>query len=276
MLRIGRINFANCTPIFHLLGECSSCDDYQFIGGVPSQLNALLASGELDVCPSSSFEYALHPELYRILPRISISSCGAVASVLLFSRVPIEKLDNQLVLLSSESATSVNLLRILLTKRYGCRCSYRQANQPCGDALQQAPAVLLIGDSALKASLQLPDVHIYDLGKLWHEWTGLPFVFALWLCTRRAACEHPAEVHRLAQHLLAVKTQSRRELDTLADSAPEAEWMGRQGLITYWRDNISYELGPLHMEGLKRFFRDCVELELLSAEPELNFLQLNE
>jgi len=110
MLRIGRITYANCSPIFHELQKQAPAEDYQFIGGVPSHLNAMLAAGEIDVCPSSSIQYALHPERYLILPDLSISSDGSVGSVLLFSRIPIEELDGQTILLSSESATSVNLL----------------------------------------------------------------------------------------------------------------------------------------------------------------------
>src|SRR5512133_1778076 len=110
MLRIGRIEYANCTPIFRALLQNKPCADYQLVGGVPAQLNAMLAAGRIDVCPSSSIEYALHPDRYLILPHLSISCVGAVGSVLLLSQVPLESLNNRKILLSSESATSVNLL----------------------------------------------------------------------------------------------------------------------------------------------------------------------
>jgi chorismate dehydratase len=272
MLRIGRIDYANCTPIFHALRELAPHADYRFVNGVPSQLNSLLASGDLDACPSSSFEYALHSDQYLILPHISISSCGAVGSVLLLSRLPLEELDGHSVLLSSESATSVNLLKVLLARRFGCTCSYAQTSLPFDEALQQASAVLLIGDAALRASLQKPDVHIYDLGDLWHNWTGLPFVFALWLCTLSTAHTHPEEIGDLSQLLLNAKELSRSNLESVADQALEASWMGRHRLVQYWRENISYELGPRHLEGLNMFFRYCVELGLLPFEPTLHFL----
>ncbi len=273
MLRIGRIDYANCTPIFHALQDHAAPGDYQFISGVPSHLNSMLASGELDACPSSSFEYAVHPERYRIIPQVSISSCGAVASVLLFSRIPVEELDGHIVLLSSESATSVNLLKILLARRYGLCCTFEQTRLSIDDALMSAPAILLIGDTALRASLQRLDVHIYDLGEIWHSWTGLPFVFALWLCTRSAVQERRDELIRLSERLQVAKLESRRYIEALAEYASEAEWLGKQRLIDYWRDNISYELGPSHLEGLKHFFRGCAELGLLATAPELHFLQ---
>ncbi len=137
MLRIGRIDYANCTPIFHGLQELATGEEYQFIGGVPSRLNALLAAGEIDACPSSSIEYALHPERYLILPDISISSIGAVGSVLLFSRIPIEDLHGQTILLSSESATSVNLLRILVKKRFDCTCNFLVSTLPLDKAFRR-------------------------------------------------------------------------------------------------------------------------------------------
>jgi chorismate dehydratase len=274
MLRIGRITYANCSPIFHELQKQAPEEVYRFICGVPSHLNALLAAGEIDVCPSSSIEYALHPERYLILPDLSISSIGAVASVLLFSRIPIEELDGQIIMLSSESATSVNLLRILMKKRFGCSCRYTVSEQPLGSALQEASAMLLIGDTALRALFQETDLFVYDLGELWHEWTGLPFVFALWFCGRQVAKDRYSEVTRLARHLIASKVRACADLESIAQSSSEAEWMGSDRLVAYWRNNISYDLDSMHLDGLKLFYRYCAELGLLPAEPGLHFLDL--
>jgi len=276
MLRIGRITYANCSPIFHELQKQASCEEYRFVGGVPSRLNALLATGEIDVCPSSSIEYALHPDRYLILPDLSISSIGAVASVLLFSRLPMEELDGQTVLLSSESATSVNLLRILLKKRYGCSCSFTVSEQPLDRALREAPAMLLIGDTALRASFLETDLRIYDLGELWHEWTGLPFVFALWFCGRQVAKDRYAEVARLARNLIVSKERACADFEVIAQSSSEAQWMGSERLVAYWRDNISYDLDGMHLEGLTLFYRYCAELGLLPAEPGLHFLEFTQ
>jgi len=276
MQRIRRIAYANCSPFFHELQKQASCEEYRFIGGVPSRLNALLAAGEIDVCPSSSIEYALHPDRYLILPDLSISSIGAVASVLLFSRIPLEELTGHTVLLSSESATSVNLLRILLKKRFGCSCSFTVSGQPLDSALREAPAMLLIGDAALRASLSESGLLVYDLGALWHDWTGLPFVFALWFCGQQVAKERHAEVVSLASKLIVSKKRACAELEAIAQSSTEAQWMGRERLVAYWRENISYDLENRHLEGLTLFYRYCVELGLLTAEPALHFLELTQ
>lgn len=271
MIRIGRIAYANCTPIFSAFQECHPDVTYQFISGVPAQLNAMLSAGDIDVCPSSSFEYAYHSEQYCILPQLSISSITAVGSVLLFSRIPLEELNGCKVLLSSESATSVNLLRILLGKRFGFNCSYTVHQSGLEEALAEAPALLLIGDSALRESLHNPSLYKYDLGQLWTEWTGLPFVFALWLCRRETAIANPEEVARLAEELVASKAHALRNLQSIAEQSTDADWMGVDRLAAYWRENISYDLGDLHLEGLRLFFRYCAESGLLERAPELHF-----
>src|ERR1039457_539517 len=153
MLQIGRITYANCTPIFHALNELYPAEAhcYHYVGGVPFLLNSLLSSGSIDVCPSSSISFSVHPDKYLIIPELSISSCGPVQSVMLFSSLPIEDLDGKTVLLSSESATSVNLLKILLKKRYGCTSTFRVTGESSLSAIRDVPALLLIGDSALRA-----------------------------------------------------------------------------------------------------------------------------
>lgn len=271
MLRIGRIEYANCTPIFKSLQQYIHCDDYQFVGGVPARLNDMLAAGMIDVCPSSSIEYALHPDRYLIMPHLSISSVGAVGSVLLLSHVPLESLHNRSILLSSESATSVNLLKILLEKRFGLTCSYAVQTSTFEEGLREAPAMLLIGDAALRASLLENDLMVYDLGQLWYEWTGLPFVFALWLCRRLVANDCNTEIAVLAGQLAESKEHARNNLQSIAEGASEALWLGTERLVAYWRENISYDLDGRHLEGLTLFYRYCAELGLLTAEPELHF-----
>lgn len=273
MLTIGRIDYANVTPIFHALGEHFSCNGYRFVAGVPARLNGLLAAGEIDICPSSSIEYALRAERYLLLPDLSISSVGPVASVLLFSRVPIEELDGCEILLSAESATSVNLLRILMARRFGCDCRYTVSRDAAARVPDAAPAMLLIGDSALRTSLAGIGLRVYDLGALWYEWTGLPFVFALWFCTRTAARERHDEVRLLADHLVQAKQLAGQEYERIARVAPEAVWMGLERLVAYWRDNISYDLGEAQQEGVRLFYRHAAEMGLIPEAPELCFFE---
>lgn len=273
MLRIGRISYANCTPVFHALDALYPASGYEYIAGVPARLNDLLDKEEIDVCPSSSIEFARHSEKYLIIPDISISSRGPVKSVLLFSSVPVEELDGQEILLSSESATSVNLLKILLKKYYDCDCSFRSADGDRIASLSESPAMLLIGDSALRASQSVPGLLIYDLGELWYRWTGLPFVFALWLVNRRAVEERGMEVRLLAQQLMQAKKYAGENLNEIVKQSPDAAWMGHELLLEYWKHNISYDLDETYCEGLKLFYRHAADMGLISHAPDLAFLQ---
>src|SRR5512136_426504 len=204
-LRIGQIEYANCTPLFTALKKNFDCTNYQFIHGVPARLNAMLSRGEIDLCPSSSFEYGKSADKYYLFPGLSISSIGAVKSVLLFSRMPIESLNSHAIGLTAESDTSVNLLRIIMAKGYGFSNQFQRTILPLREALRSFSALLLIGDAALRERGEARDLYVYDLGELWHEVTGLPFVFALWIVTREAAEMKAREVKSLGEQLLEAK-----------------------------------------------------------------------
>ena len=269
-LSIGHIKYANCTPIFTALSSNFDCTGYRFVDGVPSRLNAMLRRGELDLSPSSSFEYAMAHEQYCLLPELSISAVGPVKSVFLFSRVPIEELDGCAIGLSAESDTSVNLLKVLLARQYGFSNSFERTALPLCAALAQYPGLLLIGDAALKAARAAGTFHCYDLGDLWHAFTGLPFVFALWIVRREAAGARPAELSALCRDLVAAKKLAYASYPEIAAGCPEREWLGVEDLIDYWR-TISYELTPSHLEGVSCFFRHAFEMGLIPTLPVLRF-----
>lgn len=267
MLRIGEISYLNCAPIFRVLRDRFGDPGYDFVAGTPAELNARLRRGEIDLCPSSSIEYARYPESYRILPDLSISSVGAVKSVLLFSPIPIERLDGASIALTGESETSVVLLKILLARRYSFTNSFYSAerSRPFSD-----DPLLLIGDHALRESLTRKDCHVYDLGELWHQFTGTPFVFALWLLREEVAlaaresavtiCARLAESRRIAE-------ASYRDIAALT----RIDWTNSDFLINYW-NTISYDLTESHIEGLKLFYRFAADSALIEREPALRIM----
>lgn len=262
MLRIGRIDYANCTPVFKLLDERIHAGDVEIVHGVPAELNRRLRAGEIDLCPCSSIEYARHAGQYQIVPGHCIGSDGPVKSVLLFSDVPIEKLASKTVLVTSESDTSVALLSILLTKRFNLAdVSLQRSSQPWQQSLTNAPALLLIGDAALQAAQSSYGGYCYDLGELWREWAGLPFVFALWLVHRRVLEQQAGELRRFMAQLDAVRDAMPESYGRLAENSKEAAWMGAAALADYWRV-ISYRLDERHLLGLERFFELAADLGL--------------
>ena len=271
-VNIGRIAFANCTPIFTAFEQAHPPVDYHLVPGVPSALNRMLATGVIDLCPSSSVEYVKQAGKYFILPDLSISAIGPVKSVFLFSRHPLEDLDTVTVGLTGESDTSVILLRILLTRFLGFTNCYERTWQPIDEALLRYPALLLIGDTAMKTAASAKAPFVYDLGELWYEHTRLPFVFAFWLVRRETAQRRRDLIAILHQTLVAAKVRAYRTYRDIAQSCPESKWYGEEHLIDYW-NTISYDLTPMHCEGAMLFFRLAAELCLLPEPPELEFFR---
>ncbi|KAF0219024.1 MAG: hypothetical protein FD174_2413 [Geobacteraceae bacterium] len=269
MLRIGHIEYANCTPIFASLLNNFSCANYQFVKGVPSRLNSMLRRGEIDLSPSSSIEYGKFPAKYYLLPNLSISAVGPVKSVLLFSRLPIEELNNQTIGLTTDSDTSVNLLKIILRKNYGFVNRFEHSTFSLQEALNSFSAILLIGDAALREGMRDNGLHVYDMGDLWDRFTGLPFVFALWIVTREAVEGKEAEVRSLCNELLEAKRLAYDSYEEIAAGCQEQGWIGREALVDYWR-TISYELTPRHVEGVKTFFRYAADMGILADEPDIH------
>lgn len=269
-ISIGHIQYANCTPIFTALSSHFDCTGYRFVDGVPARLNAMLRSGAIDLSPSSSIEYASAHQQYCLLPELSISAIGPVKSVFLFSRVPIEELDGCAIGLTAESDTSVNLLKVLLARKYRFTNRFERTPLPLADALIRFPALLLIGDQALRGAATPGPYRIYDLGELWQEFTGLPFVFALWIVRREAARAKRAELTALCRDLIAAKEVAYRSYREIAESSPERAWLGVDELVDYWR-TISYELTETHLDGARCFFKHAFEMGLIASLPTIRF-----
>src|SRR5258705_3863986 len=159
-LRLGRIGYVNMAPVFFRLEA-----EVDEIVGVPTELNRRLLGGDLDVAPISSIEYARNADTLRLMPKLCVSSEGAVESIQLISKTPLERI--RTVAVTPESATSVVLTKVLFPDA---------ELVPLGE---DAEAKLLIGDAALKSAFEDPTPH-HDLGRLWQERTGLPMVFAVW------------------------------------------------------------------------------------------------
>lgn len=276
-LKIGKIPYSNLFPIYYYLENECRCPEFLFIEGVPSQLNRMLRDGEIDVSPSSSIEYLRHKDMYSIIPWTSISAAGAVGSIFLFSDSPIESLDNKKIAVSSHSETSVVLLQIIMKEFLSLDCSYETVDiGSVNENLKDHSATLLIGDEAMKeakelsvVSCQLSDnnktiikdplrvtshvsLYLYDLGGLWHKYTGLPFVFALWITRKDSLAEKKELIKKLSEDLIRAKDFSSRNLHLLAEKAPQNKWLSEKELVSYW-NGISYDFTDVHLEGLMLF-----------------------
>ena len=269
-LTLGYIPYLNCVPFFARLKD----NGFQgtFVAGVPSALNAMLQEGSLDASPSSSFEYACNWRNYLLLPGHAIASVGPVKSVLLFSPTDPSELAGQKIYITGESATSINLLRIIFREFYGLHDVTDAVPDEAIEVLieRQKPA-LLIGDRALRLANNLPDgMQIFDLGELWHQQTGLPFVFALWMIRREVVGRYHDEFVKLGAQLSLSREQVMSQPHRFAGGVAESSGLTVDQISDYWQ-TIDYRLETEHLEGLQLFFRLCKKYHLLEEEPELNF-----
>ena len=248
MVRLGRISYVNMAPVFHRLNA-----EVEEVQGVPTELNAMLLDGQLDLAPISSIEWARNADRLRLLPRLCVSSEGAVDSIQLVSSTPFPQIRS--IAVTPESATSVVLAKVLLP---------RAIQLPLGE---EADAKLLIGDAALRSAFEDPTPH-YDLGRLWLEKTGLPMVFAVW-----AAPEPVAEgVAELEHSLVASVRLARAEPGVLAHEASE-RYGYPAGYLARYFEKLRYSFGPRERAGLYTFLEMARDVGQLEHVPELRFVQ---
>ncbi len=268
MLKLGHIVYSNCFPPHAAIITGQVPFPFKLVEGIPTELNRLLYEGKVDVSPSSSIEYAMDPGRYLLFPTLSITSKQKVMSILLESKVPIDELNNKVVAMTTASATSVVLLRILLEIRYNVNPGYTQYEQGVDDPSKQSDAMLTIGDLALTKPPNPEFPHRYDLGELWYEFTGLPFVFALWHVNYKKNIERDLDI--LYDILIISKAYGTSHLMHLARSEANRFNVSEDLLFSYW-SSFSYGLGRDEQKGLHAFYGYAAELGVIKTIPELRF-----
>ncbi len=258
-MRVGRIPYINCYPVYGAVDRGIVPLAAELVDGVPTELNHLMASGLLDVSVISAVEYARDAGRYLLLPDLAISCDGPVRSVLLFSRRPVETLTNRRVLVSRSSMTSVALLRLLFEKVWNADPTFVPADAEVSDLANAGheahEARLIIGDAALVLSSGASELareypHVYDLGAVWKEWTGLPFVFAVWVAQRSTPVADSLGVHA---QLIASRDWGLAHLDQLAAQASAARSVRYAAALEYL-SGLDYGLRYEHLAGLTTFF----------------------
>jgi len=264
-MKIVRIPYVNCYPVYGAIDRGVVALEAELLDGVPTDLNRRMAAGELDISVVSAVEYARDADRYLLLPDLAISCDGPVRSVMLFSRYPASELTSRRVLVSRSSMTSVALLELLFRHVWKVAPAFAQARaEPADlDALATLPheAVLVIGDAALALNARGAYAHRYDLGAEWKQWTGLPFVFAVWAAQRSA---DPDAVHRCHDALIASRAWGLQHLDLLAEDAFQATGVAARACRAYLR-GLDYALTPEHLAGLTEFFHRVAVLQFLQV-----------
>ncbi|HEX6628528.1 MAG TPA: menaquinone biosynthesis protein [Gemmatimonadaceae bacterium] len=259
-MRIGRIPYINCYPVYGAIDRGVVRLDAELVDGVPTDLNRRMATGELDISVVSAVEYARDSARYLLLPDLAISCDGPVRSVMLFSRRPASELGSRNVLISRSSMTSVALLELLFESVWRTTPRFVPGDAEVSDVAESrdesTDARLVIGDAALVLGSQRDRYpHVYDLGEMWKEWTGQPFVFAVWVAQRTTNVRKALNAHA---GLIASRDWGLAHLAELAEQAHLATGVSRSVCAEYL-SGLDYGLSYPHLAGLTEFYRRLVE-----------------
>lgn len=259
LIRIGAVNYLNTKPLIR--GLDSLAPEAELILDVPSKLADELAQGRLDVALIPVIEY-FRAGTYTIVPEIAIASRGPVLSVTLFSRTPWQQIRR--VALDEGSRTSAALAQILLRKRHGASPEILPLplDQTAEDV--DADAVLLIGDRAMRACLP-GFAHAFDLGQEWHDWTGLPFVYAVW------AVREGVELGRVAGALAEAKRRGCEQIGLIAHEEAPRLGLDAGFCRRYLANIIHFDLGPREQAGLHHYYMLAAELGLARRGVSLEY-----
>lgn len=258
-IRIGAVNYLNTKPLIHQLPRLAP--DAELILDLPSRLADQLRKGELDVALIPVVEY-FRAGTYRIIPNIAIGSHGPVLSVTLFSKVAWPEVRR--IALDVGSRTSAALTQILSRKRYGVRPELVPLPMDAVAEDVDADAVLLIGDRAMRACLP-GFAYAYDLGQEWHEWTGLPFVYALW------AVREGVDLGTVPEALHEAKRLGRLEVGKIAHHEAPGLSLDAGFCRRYLSNIIRFDLGPREQAGLHHYYMLACELGLARPGVHLDF-----
>jgi chorismate dehydratase len=250
-IRLGAVDYLNARPLVHGLELKTRRFSLRF--DVPSKCAALLHENSIDVGMIPSIEYLRGHGPYEIVKGVGIVSDGPVASVAVFTAVPMEHVCT--IAADTSSRSSVGLLQILCHETFGIDPEFVPMSPDVDRMLRRCDAALLIGDTALYLDHQGHGVQKIDLGEHWTRLTGLPFVWAFWAGRPGVMTdESVAELQSARDHGVMAS-------DAIADAycGPEHAQLGRR----YLRENISYTLGGREEAGLLRYYELAEKYELV-------------
>lgn len=265
MLRCGRIKYTNDLPVYAAFDAGAIEYPGSLHADTPARLNAMLLRGELDLSPISAFTWAANARELVLLPDLCIGARDEVVSVVLVSAAPPAMLGGAPIFVTEESASGRNLLRVILERRYGIAPIYIDEPRPLERARSGEPT-LLIGDSAIDAIERFPAAMIYDLGSLWHDWTGKQTVFAVWAARRDVYSRDGGAVRACMHALTDAYTWSRSHTEDVVALAQRA--IARPpGFYERYYGKLNFTLHAAAQGGLVAYCQELLAIGAIDALP---------
>jgi chorismate dehydratase len=241
--RVCAVSYLNTTPLTWGLLHGPQRDAFDLRFEIPSICAALLRTGEVDIGLVPAIELERQP--IEMIPPLGIVSRGAVRSILLVSRVPVEEITTLAADLSSR--TSVVLAQVILAKRFGIRPAVTAMPPDVGVMLERADAALVIGDPALLIDPLRTDAAVTDLGMEWTKMTALPMVYAVW------AARSGFDWTKAAAVLEASWRFGRERISAIVTSEALPRGVPAELACAYLTRNIAFEVDEPASRGLELF-----------------------
>lgn len=269
--RLAAVSYLNTAPLIEGLDRCH---DAEVTRDAPAGLLGALLEERADAALAPIMDALTSPEPLVALDAGCIASDGPARSVILFLRSPVDRVRR--VVTDPESRSSAALCEVLLRRRYGSDARVERGRAPMvagdGSVPSGADAVLLIGD---KAETRPPDAgafpHRLDLGAEWAAWTGLPFVFAVWVCLASRAGD--ARVARARDLLDRQRRRNAMRLGWIADRRALEHGWAPAPARAYLGGVIGYELTAQRRAGLERFCEEARAVGLAPASARVRFAE---
>jgi chorismate dehydratase len=270
---VGEITYTNIMPLYYYVNRQKLANEgVSFVPQVPSKLNQQMKDGIIDVGAISSFAYGENFKDYELLPDMSVSSQGKVGSIFLFSTKPIDLLNGSNIALTSSSASSVHLLKVIFKEFYSYQINYETMKPNLHLMLQNNDACLLIGDDAIQALWNAPShLFVYDLGELWTNFTGLPMTFAVVAVRKEKLIEERNTIDYLYQEMLNSKEMILK--DGFVPMIKDIKQL-LPGSYAFWEQyfkGLSYHLHEKHKSGLKYYYELNYKYGFINQIPKLSF-----
>ena len=244
-IKVGAVSYLNTKPLIYGFEQGMMADEIDLVIDYPANVAKLLVENKIDIGLIPVAAIPLLREHY-IISDYCIGCDGEVASVCLFSQVPINEIET--ILLDYQSKTSVALLQLLLNEHWKIEPTLIESSADYEKDIKGTTAGLVIGDRAFKQRLISP--YIYDLGLAWKEVTGLPFVFAAWVSNKEVDADFVEQFNRANKYGL-----ERLEEVVEKNTSPHFD------LRSYYTKNIEFELSLLKLKSVKLFIEKISKSE---------------
>ena len=269
-IRMGKISYINASPVYYGLDNGLLPGWLEMVPDVPSALNRQIMEGGIIISPISAAFYAMNHRDLLLLPDLSISCCGRVMSVILAGRYPIHELSGKTVRLTRDSASAAAFLKMIFHQKKIYPVFQTGDVNDIESVFREVDAVLVIGDTALTLPWHQKFEYVIDLGQLWFEMTGLPFVFAVWVVRRAVAESDPRLVRTIHALLLASKASGYDHLDRIVEASAKKLNMDQNPIKEYF-DLLFCDLDKEKIQAMGMFFDSLFDQGILSEKAGVRF-----